>query len=198
VEDQLSITNDFLAARRVSEISVVWTVLAGVLSIVLGVADGSGALVVFGAIGFVDAIGSVALVHHFHHGMRHEELLDRFEQRAHRIVRFGLVAVGIAAVMVNGARLLAGNGSDASGAAAVLAGVSLVVLTILSLTKILIASRVASPALRADGQLSGVGAGQAAVVLAGLVVTAAFGWEWADATTAIVIGLVAVVLGARG
>jgi divalent metal cation (Fe/Co/Zn/Cd) transporter len=193
----LSTANDFRAARRVSEVSVVWTVLAGAASIALGVVDGSGALVVFGAIGFVDAIGSVALVHHFRHGMRHEALSDRFEQRAHLIVRIGLFVVGVAAVVVDAVRLVAGSGSDASAAAAVLAGLSFVVLSILSVTKIRIAAGVGSRALRADGQLSGVGAGQAAVVLGGLVVTAAFGWDWADAVSAIIVGCVAIGLSSR-
>ena len=177
-----------------SELSVAWTVGASVAAIVIGVLDASGALIVFGAIGFVDAVGSVALVHHFRHGLRHEELSDRFEHRAHRIVRMGLLVVGCAAVVTNVVRLLAGTGSDASVAAALLAAASLVVLTVLSVTKIRIATRVGSAALRADGQLSGVGAGQAAVVLGGLVMTAAFGWEWADAVTAIMIGLVAIAL----
>jgi divalent metal cation (Fe/Co/Zn/Cd) transporter len=193
----LSTTNDFEAARRISEISVAWTVAASIAAIVIGVIDGSGSLVVFGAIGFVDAIGSVALVHHFRHGMRHEELSDRFEQRAHRIVRIGLFVVGVAALITNAVRLLAGSGSEASAAAAVLAAASFVVLAILSRTKVRIAARVGSAALRADGHLSGVGAGQAAVVLGGLVVTAAFGWEWADAVTAIIVGCVAIRLATR-
>jgi divalent metal cation (Fe/Co/Zn/Cd) transporter len=194
----LSTTNDFRAARRVSEVSVAWTVAASIAAIIIGVTDGSGALVVFGAIGFVDAIGSVALVHHFRHGMRHEELSDRFEQRAHRIVRIGLLLVGVAAVVTNLVRLVARTGSEASTAAALLAAVSLLVLTLLSRTKIRVATRVDSAALRADGHLSAVGAGQAAVVLGGLVVTAAFGWEWADAVTAIIVGLVAIGLSTRG
>jgi divalent metal cation (Fe/Co/Zn/Cd) transporter len=194
----LSTINDFKAARRVSEISVAWTVGASIAAIAIGTIDGSGALIVFGAIGFVDAIGSVALVHHFRHGLRHEELSDRFEQRAHRIVRVGLLLVGVAAVATNLERLLAGSGSNASVAAALLAGASLVVLTILSRTKIRIAARVGSAALRADGHLSGVGAGQAAVVLGGLAVTAAFGWEWADAVTAIIVGFVAIGLSTQG
>ncbi|HTL84286.1 MAG TPA: cation transporter [Acidimicrobiia bacterium] len=194
----MSTINDFKAARRVSEISVAWTVGASIAAIAIGTIDGSGALIVFGAIGFVDAIGSVALVHHFRHGLRHEELSDRFEQRAHRIVRVGLLLVGVAAVATNLERLLAGSGSNASVAAALLAGASLVVLTILSRTKIRIAARVGSAALRADGHLSGVGAGQAAVVLGGLAVTAAFGWEWADAVTAIIVGFVAIGLSTQG
>jgi divalent metal cation (Fe/Co/Zn/Cd) transporter len=194
----LSTINDFKAARRVSEISVAWTVGASIAAIAIGTIDGSGALIVFGAIGFVDAIGSVALVHHFRLGLRHEELSDRFEQRAHRIVRVGLLLVGVAAVATNLERLLAGSGSNASVAAALLAGASLVVLTILSRTKIRIAARVGSAALRADGHLSGVGAGQAAVVLGGLAVTAAFGWEWADAVTAIIVGFVAIGLSTQG
>jgi len=73
------------AARRVSLFSVCWTVTVGVAAIAIGVLKGSTALSAFGAIGLVDAVGSVALAHHFRPGPGRSESSDRSERAAHRI-----------------------------------------------------------------------------------------------------------------
>src|SRR4051794_19281420 len=96
------------AARRVSEVSGAWSVLASTAAIIIGIAAQSSALVAFGAVGYVDMVGSIALVHHFRHAQRTDALSDHFEQRAHRIVTIGLLSVGVAAVVVSGVRLIAG------------------------------------------------------------------------------------------
>jgi divalent metal cation (Fe/Co/Zn/Cd) transporter len=183
-----------LAARRVSEVSVVWTVVASTVAITLGVVSGSAVLTAFGAIGIVDAIGSVALVHHFRHALRTEALSDRFERRAHYIVIAGLGIIGITTIVASAFLLITDASADASGAGAVVAAVSLVALGALSARKQWVAGRVGSRALRADGHLSAIGALQAAVALAGLVAAERFGWEWADAVAAIVVGMVALAL----
>jgi divalent metal cation (Fe/Co/Zn/Cd) transporter len=186
------------AARRVSEISVVWTAIASTIAIALGVVSGSAVLTAFGAIGVVDAIGSVALVHHFRHALRTEELSDRFERRAHDIVIAGLGTIGIATIAGSTLLLVTGASADTSSAGAVVAAVSLVALAALSARKHWVAGRVGSPALLADGHLSAIGAMQAAVALAGLVAAEWFGWEWADAVAAIAVGTVAVTMAILG
>ena len=65
------------------------------------------------------------------------------------------------------------------------------------LTMQAVATRVGSPALRADGLLSGVGAAQAAVTLLGTLAVRWFGWTWMDAAAAIAVGTVAVVVAIR-
>jgi divalent metal cation (Fe/Co/Zn/Cd) transporter len=182
------------AATRVSEVSVVWTVIASTVAIVLGAVSGSAVLTAFGAIGVVDAIGSVALVHHFRHALRSEELSDRFERRAHYIVITGLGIVGVATIFASALRLVIDASADASSAGAFVAAVSLVALVALSARKQWLARRVGSRALLADGHLSAVGALQAAVALGGLVAAEWFGWEWADAVAAIAVGMVALTL----
>ncbi len=182
-------------ARRVSEASVVWSLVASTAAIVIGVAAGSAALVVFGAVGYVDMVGSIALVHHFRHALAHDELSDQFEERSHRIVTVGLVAVGGAAVVVSTLRLLMHSSTETIAAGIVLASISLVVLAVLATIKVRVAPRVPSAALRSDGHVSAIGATQAAIVLFGTAATALWSWEWADNLAAMVVGAVAVVLG---
>jgi len=183
--------DDVQAAFRVSLVSVVWTVAAGGLAIALGVASHSAVLVAFGAIGFVDAAGSVALAYHFHHAIRHEALAEHLEQLAHRVVVAGLFLVGLGAVVVGSVRLVTGAHADDSFAGTLLAAVSLVVLAALSARKQQVARRVGSRALLADGRLSAIGAAQAAVALFGTAARG-FGWSWADSIAATIVGLVAM------
>ena len=183
--------DDAQAAFRVSLVSVVWTAAAGGLAIALGVASHSAVLVAFGAIGFVDAAGSVALAYHFHHAIRHEALAEHLEQLAHRVVVAGLFLVGLGAVVVGSVRLVTGAHADDSFAGTLLAAVSLVVLAALSARKQQVARRVGSRALLADGRLSAIGAAQAAVALFGTAARG-FGWSWADAIAATIVGLVAM------
>lgn len=184
--------HDVRAAWLVSIVSVAWTVAASTAAIVLGASAHSAVLVAFGAIGFVDALGSVALSYHFHHARRHDGFAEHLEVLAHRVVVTGLFAVGLGAVVLGAVRLAAGAEADDSFAGTALAAVSLVALAVLSARKQAIGGRVGSPALRADGRLSAIGAAQAAVALFGTVARG-FGWRSADAIAATVVGLVAMV-----
>jgi len=165
---------------------------ASAVAIALGITGDSAVLVAFGAIGLVDALGSVALVVHFRHARRLDELSDRMENIAHRVVVTGLFVVGGGAVIVGIVRLSAGSTGGTSGAGTVLAAISLLVLTGLSARKQFLARRVGSFALLADGRLSGVGAMQAGVTLFGTAAALSLHWDWADAAAATVVGLVAI------
>jgi len=184
--------NPVRAAWLVSLLSVVWTVVASSVAIGLGITGDSAVLVAFGAIGFVDALGSVALVYHFRHTLRHDEASERLENIAHRVVVIGLFVVGSGAVVTGIGRLLARSTGDSSAAGTALAAISLVALTGLSARKQSLARRVRSDALRADGRLSGVGAMQAGVTLFGTAAARSLHWNWADALAATLVGLVAI------
>lgn len=183
------------AALVVSVQSVVWTLLSSTVAIVLGLQSQTAVLVAFGSIGYVDAVGSMALVHHFRHGLRHDELSDDIEKLAHRVVLIGLLLVGCAALVGGVVRLALSATSEAPNSAVELASVSLVALTVLSLRKRSIARLVSSNALRSDAHLSAVGATQAAVAVAGTGVARWLGWSWADAAATAVVGCVAVAVG---
>jgi divalent metal cation (Fe/Co/Zn/Cd) transporter len=180
------------AAWMISLQSVVWTVLASSLAIALGITGDSAVLVAFGAIGFVDVLGSIALVYHFRHALKHDEMSERLERLAHRVVLIGLFVVGGGAVVLGCARLVAGSAGGSSDAGTALAAISLVALVALSARKQILGRRVGSNALVADGRLSGVGAMQAAVTLFGTAAARGLHWDWADAVAATLVGLVAI------
>lgn len=180
------------AAWLVSLQSVVWTVVASTVAVVLGITGNSAVLIAFGAIGFVDALGSVALVYHFRHAIKHDQVSERLENIAHRVVLIGLFTVGTGAVIMGIARLVIGSEGGSSNAGTALAAISLGMLVILSTRKQRLARVVVSNALLADGRLSGVGAMQAAVTLFGTAAARVLHWNWADAVAATLVGLVAI------
>jgi divalent metal cation (Fe/Co/Zn/Cd) transporter len=182
------------SGRRISEVSIAWTLVGGGVAVSFGFASGSAALAAFGLVALIDVVGSIALVHHFRHALRTDALSDRFEQRAHRIVTAGLLIVGTLAVIVGAARLATRHLTHAAAPETVIASASLVGLVVLALRKIAIARAIPSPALRSDGLLSTIGAAQAFVVIIGSVATALFSWRWADDTAGLVIGLLAITV----
>jgi divalent metal cation (Fe/Co/Zn/Cd) transporter len=182
------------AALRVSMLSASWTLISSVLALIIGIRNHTTVLVAFGAVGFVDAIGSATLTYHFVHGLRHDQLSEKLENIAHRVVLIGLLLVGSAADVGGLIRLATAPSSGSSDAGVVLAGVSFVVLLVLSGRKHQVARRISSSALRSDGHLSAVGAMLAAVTLAGTVVERWLGWHWADAAATIVLGTIAMWL----
>jgi divalent metal cation (Fe/Co/Zn/Cd) transporter len=181
-------------ALRVSVLSMTWTLLSSVLAVVIGLRTHTSVLVAFGAVGTVDAIGSAALAYHFRHALRHDQLSERLEQLSHRIVLIGLLVVGSAAVAGGVTRLILSSARGSSDAGVILASVSFVILLALSRTKIRVARRIDSEALRSDGHLSAVGAVLAGVTLVGTGLERWFGWNWSDAVATIVLGSVAVWL----
>ena len=134
-------------------------------------------------------------MYHFRHTLRHDALSERLERLAHLVVVTGLFVVGSAAVVVGVVRLVTDATSESSGPGTALAAIFLVVLAGLSARKQKLGRRVGSPALLADGRLSGVGAMQAGVTLFGTGAALALGWDWADAVAAGLVGLVAISIG---
>jgi hypothetical protein len=183
------------ASFRVSLLSASWSLVASALAVAVGLVDGSSVLVVLGAIGFMDGAASAILAEHFLHGLRHEQLSEHRERVAHLAVVFGLGAVGLGTVLVSAWRLFSDQRGDASAASIAVAAASLVVLIALATVKRSLASRVGSPALLGDSRLSGIGAVQAGVAVAGALMTAELGWHWADASAALVVGIAAFAVG---
>ena len=179
------------SAIRVSTASAVWTLAASVASIVVGLADGSVALVAFGAVQSFDFAADVVLVVHFRVGAAAEHL----ERVVLRIVSVGLVCVGTVAASLSTYRLINGHHPKESAASILLAAASLVALSALAARKRHLANRLPSRALRADGNLSAVGAALGGITLVGIGLTRAFDWAWTDPLAALLVAVGAIWLG---
>jgi divalent metal cation (Fe/Co/Zn/Cd) transporter len=187
-------TDELSAAVNVSIASIVWTLVASSVSIVLGVTAGSVVLVAFGATGLLDAAGSASLVVHFRHALHHEAFSERHERIALNVVTLGLAAVGGVTLLASAQRLAAHTASSSSAVGTAIAAASIVVLGTLSIRKHQIARRIASRPLHADGWLSATGCVLAIVTVTGSILAARFDWWWADPAAAALIGCAAVIV----
>lgn len=176
-----------VAAIRWSAASLGWASLVGVASLVAGLGARSTALVGFGLSSLVDGAASALLVWRFRHERLGVRSLDALERRA--AWALGLVLVLIAAYLAVRASIALSEeaGPESSALGGVLTGASMLVLPVLARAKLRLGGALESRALRADGVLSGAGAALAAATLAGLVLTSALDWWWADSVAALVI-----------
>lgn len=177
------------AGLAVSFASICWTALSSTASIGIGLSAGSLVLVSFGLTGLLDAFGSVALVVHFRHALRHESFSERHEAIALRIITVGLVVVAIFSGADSIVRLVEHDVSRSAPAGLALAAASTLVLAALSVRKRRVAPKIPSRALLADSMLSATGAALALFTVIGTALLSLYGWWWADPVSALAIGL---------
>ena len=183
-------------AHRWSLATVLWTVVASAIAIAAGVAAGSLLLVAFGAIGTLDAIGSVVLVIHFRHALRHEAISARHERIALATIAAGMAFVALTTAVASGHRLIGHTGADSSPIGVSIAACSVVALAVLAGGKRRAGSRVASRALIADSHVSTVGALLALFTVAGTTATSTLSWWWLDPSASLCVAAAAVAVAA--
>jgi len=177
---------------RVSLLSIAWTVIASSVAIGSGINASDLVLVAFGLTGLLDAMGSIALVVHFRHALRHETFSARHERVAFLVVDGGLVIVAVATIGESIRRLVTATHGNGSAVGICTAAASAVVLSVLSRRKMRLGRSIPSPALFADGILSATGAVLAIVTVLGTALSSVGVW-WADPVAA--LGVAAGALG---
>ena len=183
--------SDLRAALNISYASVAWSVLAGSVSVAVGIGSSSTALIGTGTDLIADLVSSVVLVWRFRvelHGGRPGHAV---EHRAHLIAALALLAVAAGVAAGSIAHLVSGHGASASALGLGTAAASLVVLPLLAIGKLRIAGAIPSRALRTDAVITLVGAATAALSLIGLVLTETLDWTAADPAAALGIAALA-------
>jgi divalent metal cation (Fe/Co/Zn/Cd) transporter len=169
-----------------------WSSVASVAAIAIGLAEASLTLAAFGVVQLFDFVSGVALVAHFRGGTAAE----RLERAVVRLVAAGLLVLGCMTALFSLLHLYHGHAPQSSHASMVLAFASCAALAALAMRKHHLARRLQHRGLRADGNLSGIGATLAGVTIAGTSTTSLFDVWWADPAAALVIGLAAIGVGA--
>lgn len=174
--------------------SIAWTALTSAIALGFGIRAGSVVLVAFGAVGLFDLAGSVALVAHFRHAMRHDAISERHERVAHLVVSYGMLTVGIATLVGGAIRLAGDTRTHEPALGLVVSAASIVVLAYLGIRKRRIGRRIPSEALVTDGSLSLTGSGTAVCAVGGLALNESFGWTWPDPIAAMCVAVIAITL----
>ena len=185
------------AALNISYVAAAWSLLAGVVSVIIGWRAGSTALIGTGTDVLADMASSIVLIWRFQTELSGKRPGHEVEQRAQVVAALALLVVAAGVAIGAITRLLTGHGASPEISGIVVAAVSVVVLPVLAVVKLRIATNAGSRALRTDALITLVGAATAALSLIGLLLTQLFHWSAADPVAALLIALLAGFTGAR-
>lgn len=170
--------------RRLEVFTVLWNSAEGVLSVALGLAAGSIALVGFGIDSFIETSSGLILLWRLQ-TRRDAEDAERAEAVALRLVGLSLFAlaawIGYDAI----ASIVRREPPEASLPGIALAALSLVVMPVLARAKRRVAAAIGSRALEADSFQTDVCMYLSAILLVGLGLNATLGLWWADPLAAL-------------
>jgi len=170
--------------RRLEYFTIGWNSLEGLVAIGAGLLAGSISLVGFGADSFIEVTSGAALLWRMSGDADHRQREYR-ERITLRIVGACFVAlagyVGYEAVQ----DLARHTASETSRIGMALAGVSLVVMPLLSRAKRKIGRAMGSAAMHADAKQTEFCTYLSAILLGGLALNALLGWWWADPVAAL-------------
>ncbi|MGI9605963.1 MAG: cation transporter [Acidimicrobiales bacterium] len=166
--------------------TIAWNVVEAVVAIGAGLEAGSLALVGFGLDSTIE-VGSAAVILWQFAGT--DELRERQALRLIAVSFFALAAYVTVQAVVDLATI---SEPDTSVLGIVLAALSLVVMPLLATAKRRTGERLGSVTVAADSQQTWLCTYLSAVLLAGLVLNAAFAWWWADPAAGLVIAVLAM------
>ena len=173
--------------RIIVAVTIGYNVVEAVIALVAGGIASSSALIAFGLDSVVEVLSAAAVAWQF--AAADHERRERVAMRLIAVSFFGLAAfVGFDAI----GSLLGREPAEHSPVGIVLAAVSLLVMPFLSWFERRTGRELGSRSAVADSKQTLLCTYLSAVLLAGLVLNAAFGWYWADPIAALVIAGVAV------
>lgn len=167
--------------------SVTYNTIEAAVAIGAGLVAGSGALVAFGLDSILEVSSGLIILWQFRHAVPASR--ERFALRLIALSFFALAAY----VSVDAVRALLGSQApDAAPIGIGLAVLSLLVMPWLSWAQRRTGRALSSSTVVADSTQTLLCTYLSGVLLAGLVLNAAFGWSWADPVVSLVIAAVAV------
>jgi divalent metal cation (Fe/Co/Zn/Cd) transporter len=167
-------------------VTIAYNCLEGLIAIVAGLWAGSIALVGFGVDSVIEVSSGLGLIWRLRSDADHTRR-ERAERISLRVVGLSFVALAIYVAVDAVGSLLRSEAPDESLVGIALAATSLVVMPVLARAKRRIAARIGSAALTADAKQTELCTYLSAILLAGLLVNALFGWWWADPVAALVM-----------
>ena len=172
--------------------SLAWSGVVGGVAVVEATASGALSLLGFGVTAMIDAAASVALIWRFLSERGDAHRAEQVERRAERVIGAALAILAVYLLTTSARALITGDHPAADPVGVGLLASSLVVQPLLAVAKRRVGRVIESAALLADGLLSFIGGGLAAVGLVGLVAATLYGLLWADAVAAAIVAIVAL------
>jgi divalent metal cation (Fe/Co/Zn/Cd) transporter len=180
------LSDDERTGRILQRLTIAWNVLEVGITVGLGIAAGSLALVAFGLDSLVEVFASLVVLWH----MADVGDTDR-DDRARRLVgvAFGVLALYLFAASARA--LWTGAEPDSSPIGILYLGVTAAVMFSLAAAKNRIGRRLDSQPYLAEARLTFLDGCLAAAILAALTLNTLYEWWWADPAAALVVSAVA-------
>lgn len=172
--------------RALEIFTVLWNSAEGIVSIVLGLLAGSIALIGFGADSFIETSSGAILLWRLQAARDPDKDLAA-EATALRLVGISLVALAVYIIYDSSGALIRREPPEASLPGIALAILSLITMPLLARAKRAVAAALGSRALEADALQTSICMYLSVILLAGLILNAAWGWWWADPAAALVM-----------
>lgn len=172
---------------RLEYATIGWNVGEAVLTISLGVAATSLALIGFGSVSVIEVFASAVVIWHILPG--HEADDAGRTRTALRLTAAGFAALAVALVVLSTRDLLTGRRADESLFGIVYLAVTALVMFALAAAKRSTARRLDSAPLRSEAHMTFLDGILSTGTLLGLALNAYAGWWWADPGAALLVGL---------
>lgn len=176
-------------ALRLLWVTIAWNVPEALLSIGLGIAAGSLALIGFGSDSLIELFASLVLVWHLFPGERRAS--PERTRLAMRLLAAAFLGLSIALTAAGVADLVGGRRAEESPWGIAYIAITVVVMFVLGCLKRRAAEALDSAPLRSEATMSLLDGFLASATLLGLVLNAAFAWWWADPAAAFVVAVFA-------
>ena len=179
--------HDVLLARgrRLELLTIGWNVMEVCVTVALGIAAGSLALIAFGLDSLVEVFASAVVIAYIGH--HHAE---GRAQRALRLVAVAFVLLGLSLLTASAYELARGGAADSSPLGVAYLAVTAAVMFGLAAKKRALARAAGSGPLGAEANVTFLDGCLATSVLVALVLNAVWGIGWADPVAALLVGAV--------
>jgi len=182
--------NETQALRRAVRLewaTIAWNVVEVGITISLGIAARSLALVAFGLDSVVEVFASLVVLWQ----LRGDRTSTSRVRLALRLVAAAFVALGLFLVVASGLRLLAGAEVDESPIGIAYLAATVVVMLLLARAKGSLGADLGNHPLAAEARMTLLDGFLAGLILTALLLNLLFGWWWADSLAAFFVGLLA-------
>jgi len=169
--------------RFLEYITVTWDVLEALGAMTAAILSGSVALLSYGIDSIIEVSSGSILLWRLQEGEKGEAR----EQVATRLVGFSLIALAVYILYDAGSSLYLHNPPETSYLGIAIAAVSVILMPLLARAKRKVAQDISSKAMHTDSRQTDICAYLSAILLAGLVLNALFGWWWADPVAALIM-----------
>lgn len=169
--------------RILEYITVTWDILEALGSIIAAILSGSVALLSYGIDSVIEVTSGSVLLWRLQDGEKGEKR----ELLAARLVGISLIALALYILYDAGSSILLHNPPETSYLGIGIAAVSVVIMPLLARAKRKVATGISSKAMHADSKQTDICAYLSAILLAGLLLNAIFGWWWADPAAALIM-----------